>query len=63
LEANAGDPLANEAGILPRAHALPIIVAAREDEVVQSAAAALKPCKQRLAGRFDDFELHGALVF
>ncbi len=60
LEANAGDLLVNEAGILPRAHVLHIIVAAGKDEVVQSAAATLKPRSQRLAGRFDDFELHAA---
>ena len=60
LEADADDPLANEAGILPRAHVPHIVVTAWEDEIVQCAATALEPSEQGLAGRLDKLELHGS---
>jgi hypothetical protein len=43
LKADTEDPLANKAGILPRAHVIHIIVATWENEVIQSAATTLKP--------------------
>lgn len=60
-EADARDQLANEAGVLPRAYVAHVVVSAREDEIVQRTAAALKPSEQRLTGRVNQLELHGPL--
>jgi hypothetical protein len=61
LKADVGDPLANEASILPRAHMPHVVVSAWKEEIVQRAAAALDPRKQGLAGRLDQLELYGPL--
>ncbi len=60
LEANADDSRANEAGILPRAHAAHIIVAAGENDVVQGVAVMIELSEQVFAGWLDDVQLHGA---
>ncbi|VWX50648.1 hypothetical protein NOVOSPHI9U_30057 [Novosphingobium sp. 9U] len=62
LKADARNPLPNKPTILPRAHVVHVVIAARENKVVQRAAASLKPGEQGLPSWFNDFELYRALA-
>jgi hypothetical protein len=63
LEADADDPLANEARVLARAHVPYIVVTARKDEIVQYAATALEPREQGLRAGSTMSNYTGRFVF
>lgn len=60
-KANANHPLMHQTGILSRADVGHVVVTAREDEVVQRAAAPLEPCSHRFTGRIHELELNRSL--
>jgi hypothetical protein len=61
LADDASDPLANEAGILPRAHVSHEVVSTRNDEIVEHATAMIEPSKDRLTSRLNQSKLDGPL--
>lgn len=61
LEADADHPLVHQAGVLARAHVRHVVVSARENVVVERAAAALQPSSHRFPGSLHQLELDGSL--
>lgn len=60
-QADADHPFSHKTGILARAHVGHVIVAAREDVVVQCTAASFQPRTYRFTSRIHKFELNRAL--
>lgn len=58
LQVEARDPLPDKPTVLPRAHVIHVVVAAREDRIVQGGTASFKPGEQGLPSWFNDLELH-----
>ena len=62
-QSDPGDPLINEASMLPSADMIGMIDPAWKDEVVERAAAAFKPRQNTAASRFEELELNGSACF
>jgi hypothetical protein len=59
----ADDPLMHETRVLSRTYMSHVVVAAREDEVVQGTASAFQPRTHRLTGRVHQLELDRSSCF
>lgn len=63
VEANGTDPLFNQAGVLAGAQVAHIVDAAREDEIVERAAATVEPGQQCFACFGHQLKLNGSVGF